>query len=46
VTGVGIFDAASGGNLLIWSALTASKVINALDAVTFPANSLTFQIDN
>jgi len=46
VTGVGIFDAASGGNLLMWSALTASKVINALDAVTFPANSLTFQIDN
>lgn len=46
VTGVGIFDAASGGNLLMWSALTASKVINALDAVTFPPNSLVFQIDN
>lgn len=46
VTGMGIFDAASGGNLLIWSALTSSKVINAGDAVTFPAASLSFQVDN
>ena len=46
VTGVGIFDATSGGSLLIWSTLSASKVINALDVVTFPANSLTVQIDN
>lgn len=46
VTGVGIFDATSGGNLLIWAALTTSKTINAGDSVTFPAASLTFQIDN
>lgn len=46
VTGVGIFDASSGGNLLIWAALTTSKTINSGDSVTFPAGSLTFQIDN
>ena len=46
VTGVGIYDSLSGGSLLIYSALTASKVINAGDSVTFPAASLTFQLDN
>jgi len=46
ITGVGIFDAATGGNLLMYSALTVSKTINSGDAVTFPASSLTFQLDN
>lgn len=46
VTAVGIYDAASGGTLLIYSALTVSKTINAGDSVTFPAGSLTFQLDN
>lgn len=46
VTGVGVYDAASGGNLLFYSALTVSKTINPGDAVTFPAGTLTFQIDN
>lgn len=46
VTGVGIYDAVSGGNLLIYSALTVSKTINPGDAVTFPAASLSFQLDN
>lgn len=46
VTGVGIFDATSGGNLLIWAGLTTNKTINAGDSVTFPVGSLTFQIDN
>lgn len=46
VTGVGVYDAATGGNLLFYSALTVSKTINPGDAVTFPAASLTFQIDN
>jgi hypothetical protein len=46
VTGFAIFDAATGGNMLVWSALTASKVINALDTVSFPAATLSFQIDN
>ena len=46
VVAMGIFDASTGGSLLIWSALSASKVINSGDSVTFPAASLTFQIDN
>lgn len=46
VTGFGVYDASTGGNLLIHSALTASKVINSGDGVTFPAAALTFQLDN
>ena len=46
VTHFGIYDAASAGNLLICQALTVSKVINIGDAVSFPAASLTVQIDN
>lgn len=46
VTHAAVFDASSGGNLLFWSALGTSKTINANDTVTFPVNSLTFQIDN
>lgn len=41
VTHFGIFDAASGGNLLLWGSLTIAKTINQGDAVTFPAGSLT-----
>lgn len=40
VTHFGIFDAASGGNLLFHGALTTSKTINSGDTVTFPAGSL------
>jgi hypothetical protein len=43
---VGIYDASSAGNLLAYAALSVSKTINQGDAVTFPAASLTFQIDN
>lgn len=46
VTHIGVYDASTVGNLLFWSILTASKTINASDSVTFPAASLTFQIDN
>jgi len=47
VTHVGIYDASSGGNLLAWSALTASKTINNGDAApSFAAGALTFQVDN
>lgn len=47
VTGMGIFDAASAGNLLVFSALTTSKTVNNGDAApSFPAASLTVQIDN
>jgi len=46
VTSIGLFDAATGGNLLIWGPLTSSQTINIGNAVTFPPASLTFQIDN
>lgn len=40
VTHFGIYDAASGGNLLFYGALTIAKTINQSDTVTFPAASL------
>lgn len=47
VTHAAVYDAASGGNLLFYSALAQSKTINNGDAApSFPAGSLTFQIDN
>lgn len=45
VTHFGIFDALTTGNLLYWAALTASKVINANDTVTFPISSMTVTED-
>ncbi|MDZ7595887.1 MAG: hypothetical protein U0932_14660 [Thiobacillus sp.] len=42
----GITDAATAGNLWIYSALTVSKTINIGDTVSFAAGSATFQIDN
>lgn len=46
VTSYGLFDALSGGNLLIYGALDISKTINSGDVVKFPLNTLSFQIDN
>jgi hypothetical protein len=47
VTGVGILDASTGGNLLAYGALTTSKTVNNGDAApSFAAASLTVQIDN
>lgn len=47
VTHWGIFDAASGGNLLVYAALTTPKTINSGDAApSFGVGALTFQIDN
>lgn len=47
VTSIGVYDAATAGNLLFYSALTASKTINSGDAApSFAAAALTFQIDN
>ena len=41
VTHVGIWDALSGGNLLMYAALTASKVFSQNDVPRFPTGSLT-----
>ena len=47
ITSIGIFDATSGGNLLIWGALTTGKTVNNGDAApSFAISALTFQIDN
>lgn len=47
VTHFGVFDACSGGNLLFWAALTASKTVNNGDpAPTFAVDALTIQTDN
>jgi hypothetical protein len=45
VTHFGIFDASSGGNLIVWDALTASKTINSGDAApSFAAGALQIQV--
>lgn len=47
ITHVGVFDASTSGNLLIYGALTISKTVNNGDsAPTFQASALSFQIDN
>ena len=47
VTGYAVFDAATTGNMIFWTALTTNKTINNGDAApSFGAAALTFQIDN
>lgn len=47
ITGFGIFDASSAGNLLFWGSLSASKTVNNGDAApAFSAAALSIQIDN
>lgn len=47
VTHWGIFDASSGGNLLVYAALTTPKTVNNGDAApSFGVGALTFQVDN
>lgn len=46
VVSVRWWDATSAGNAWICTPLTVSKTVNIGDTVSFPAASLTFQIDN
>jgi hypothetical protein len=46
VVSVRWWDASTSGNAWICTALTTTKTINSGDAVSFPAGTLTFQIDN
>jgi hypothetical protein len=46
VLSVRVWDASTAGNAWICTALTTSKTINSGDTVSFPAASLTFQMDN
>lgn len=45
VTHMGLFDAATAGNMLICQALTTSKTINTGDTVTFPAASFSITLN-
>lgn len=45
IVAVGIFDAASAGNLLKWGDLAANKNVNAGDPVSFPVGELDFTRD-
>lgn len=44
VVAFGILDAASGGNLLAWADLTASKTVDPLDTVSFAIGALTITL--
>lgn len=46
VVGFGVYDASTSGNLLFYGTLSISKTINQGDTVTFPASSLSLQLDN
>lgn len=46
VTHIGLMDAVSAGNMLVCTPLTTSKTVNSGDLVSFPAGSLTNQMDN
>lgn len=45
-THFGIWDAATGGNLLIYAPLTAARTITTGTTPSFGAGALTFQVDN
>lgn len=45
VTHFGVWDAASGGNILGWGALTTSEAPDDGDTVSFPAGTLTIGMD-
>lgn len=46
VTHVALFDAATGGNMLDWGALTTPQAINSGGTYDFPAGQFSYQIDN
>jgi len=47
ITAFGMYDAASGGNLLFYGTLTTAKTVNNGDAApTFSAAALSIQLDN
>lgn len=44
-TAVGVFDASTSGNLLYWTALSASKTLNVGDVLSIASGDLTVTID-
>lgn len=45
ITSVGVFDSSTGGNLLFWAPLTASRTVNNGDQVGFAIGQLQFVED-
>jgi hypothetical protein len=45
VTHYGIFDAATSGNLLVWEALSSSKVVLIDESLSFAIGNLTVTVD-
>lgn len=46
ITAMGVYDAASAGNLLFWGLVTPNKTVNNGDAApSFAANAWSFQLD-
>ena len=45
VTSIGIFDAATGGDLLWWGPLSQARTILNGDSFTFPASALALSLD-
>lgn len=45
VTGFGIYDASTGGNLLAWGDLSASKTVGSGDTVSFASGALSLTLD-
>lgn len=45
ITHIGLFDASTGGNLLLWGALTTSKTISTGDVLKIPAGDLDITLD-
>jgi len=46
VVAVGVYDALTGGNLLFYSALTASQTVGSGATMSFAAGQLSLQLDN
>jgi hypothetical protein len=45
VTHIGLYDAATGGNLLYHNVLAISKTMQPTDVLTFPANTISITLD-
>ena len=45
ITGMAVYDAASGGNMIGWTALTVSKPVLSGDTPSFPAGTLQVTLD-
>lgn len=45
ITGIGVYDALTGGNLLLWAKLTTEKELANGDTISFAENAIVFTID-